>query len=124
MFTTQESEEAMDKDRRKLVLAGGGLATGALLAGVLPVAQAAAEEAHEHATASVDGESLDAGTQNRCGTCQFWGGMRKISADHMSVFAQSLGWCNNPKSSNYGKLTNAQHEMADPGIWTKWPALA
>jgi hypothetical protein len=113
----------MDKDRRNLVLAGGGLATGALLAGMLPVAQASAEE-HAHTSASADGESLDAGMQSRCGTCQFWGGMRKISADHKSVFAQSLGWCNNPKSPNYGKLTNAQHEMTDPGIWTKWPALA
>jgi hypothetical protein len=114
----------MDKDRRNLLLTGGSLAAGALLAGSLPVAQAAAEEAtHAHAP-SADGEPLDAGAQNQCGTCQFWGGMRKISADHKSVFAQSLGWCNNPKSPNYGKLTNAHHEMTDPGIWTKWPALA
>jgi len=114
----------MNEDRRKLLITGG-LTAGALVAGALPVTKAAAEDAmHDHAGVSANGDALDATAQNRCGTCQFWGGMRNISADHKSVFAQSLGWCNNPKSPNYNKMTNADHEMTDPGVWTKWPALA
>jgi hypothetical protein len=118
-----EKEETMNEDRRKLLITGG-LTAGALVASALPVAPAVAEEAMDmHAAPSADGEALSAATEDRCGTCQFWGGMRKISSDHKSVFAQSLGWCNNPKSPNYQKLTNATHQMTNAGIWTKWPAL-
>ncbi len=49
--------------------------------------------------------------------------MRKVSGDRKEVFAQSMGWCNNPDSPNYQKLTSADHQMKKPGIWKKWAAL-
>jgi hypothetical protein len=66
---------------------------------------------------------VDAAAENTCATCQFWGGMRKISDDKTTLTAQSMGWCNNPSSPNHQKLTAADHRMKKPGIWTKWPAL-
>jgi hypothetical protein len=49
--------------------------------------------------------------------------MRKVSKDKATVTAQSMGWCNNPDSPNYQKLTMADHEMKKTGVWKKWAAL-
>ena len=72
---------------------------------------------------SEDGHAIDAKATHTCATCQFWGGMRKISEDKKEVLAQSMGWCNNPNSPNHQKLTMADHKMKKPGIWKKWGAL-
>jgi len=102
--------------------------SGRLLVGTVALASAGAhatgkhEHEHEHG-GSRKGLLLDAKTENTCATCQFWGGMRKISDDKGKVIAQSMGWCNNPDSPNYGKLTMADHEMKCAGVWKKWPAL-
>jgi len=77
---------------------------------------------HEHGGPS-DGLLLDATAQDICATCRFWGGMRKLSDDGENVIAQSMGWCNNPDSHNYRKLTMPDHRMKKAGIWTKWAAL-
>jgi len=39
------------------------------------------------------------------------------------VIAQSMGWCNNPDSRNYRKLTMPDYRMEKVGTWTKWAAL-
>jgi anaerobic selenocysteine-containing dehydrogenase len=69
------------------------------------------------------GMKIDAATKDVCATCQFWGGMRKASKDKSTVTAQSMGWCNNPDSMSYQKLTNADKKMKKTGIWQKWSAL-
>jgi hypothetical protein len=69
------------------------------------------------------GLAVRAAATDTCGTCQFWGGMRKISDDKKEVVAQSMGWCNNPDSPNYQKLTPADNQMKKRGVWKKWPAL-
>ena len=79
---------------------------------------------HEHQhVGSGDGMVVNAATKNICGTCENWGGMRKVSKDRTSLTAQSMGWCNNPNSMNYLKLTSADHVMKKPGIWKKWSAI-
>lgn len=40
------------------------------------------------------------------------------------MLAQSMGWCNNPRSPNHGKLTPGDHEMNVSGVWQKWPVLS
>ena len=70
-----------------------------------------------------EGKAIDAAATDTCATCQYWGGMRKVSEDKAQVEAQSMGWCNNPDSPNHQKLTSADHQMKKAGIWTKWPAL-
>jgi hypothetical protein len=81
-----------------------------------------ASEEHDHGGAG-HGLVIDAHSENKCATCQFWGGMRKISDDRTSVVAQSMGWCNNPNSPNHQKLSVADHQMKKPGIWQKWTAI-
>jgi hypothetical protein len=71
-----------------------------------------------------DESSLSSTTAGKCGTCEFWGGVRKISADGSTVTFESAvatGWCNNPKSPNYHKRTVP--EMGPMPMWRKWGAL-
>lgn len=107
----------MNSDRRKVLGTVGGLVAAA----VVSQATSAGATEHAHDPSSV-GDMLDAKSENTCGTCQFWGGMRRVSEDKTMVHSQSLGWCNNPASPNFGKLTSANHEMK-PGVWKRWPAL-
>jgi len=97
-----------------------------LLAGTAALASvgsyAGSHEHHEHG-GSGDGIAIDASSTDTCGTCQFWGGMRKVSKDKTMVKAQSMGWCNNPDSMNYQKLTSADHLMKKTGMWKQWAAL-
>lgn len=109
------------ESRRSFLSTAGKLVVGTAALGSI-VTHAADEHAHMHGS-SGEGLIIDAATRNMCGTCQFWGGMRKISEDRTQVIAQSMGWCNNPDSPNFQKLTVADHEMNKPGIWKKWPAL-
>ena len=69
------------------------------------------------------GMKIAADTKDTCATCQFLGGMRKVSKDKSMVTAQSMGWCNNPESMSYQKMTNADKKMQKTGIWKKWAAL-
>jgi hypothetical protein len=106
-------------DRRSFLTYAGKLALGVAVLGSLA---ADAAEPHAHA-GSGDGLALEASRTNRCATCDFWGGMRKLSADGKLVTAQSMGWCNNPKSPGHQRLTAPDHEMNVPGVWKKWGAL-
>jgi len=105
--------------RRSFLTNAGRLAVGAAVLG--PVLADAAEP-HAHATGG-DGFAMEASTTNRCATCDFWGGMRKLAADGKLVTTQSMGWCNNPQSPQHQKLTAPDHEMNVPGVWKKWGAL-
>ena len=111
------------KSRRQFLSTSARLIAGT--AAVSSVgAYAASHGGHgKHHHGSADGMSIDAAAKDTCGTCQYWGGMRKRSEDGKTVHVQSMGWCNNPDSKNYRKLTSADHKMKKPGIWKKWPAL-
>ena len=110
----------MNKEsRRRFLAASGKLFVGASALG--SVAAYAAAEHHDHGAG--DGQVFDASKQEVCATCKFWGGMRKLSDDKTRVKVQSMGWCNNPESPNYQRLTAAGHQMKKPGIWTRWDVL-
>ena len=79
-------------------------------------------EHHVHGNTK-DGITIPSYVINSCGTCDFWGGMRKVSNDKKTVKAQSMGWCNNPFSPNYQNLTSADHVMKKSGVWKRWSAL-
>jgi len=70
-----------------------------------------------------DGITIASSLTHSCGTCEFWGGMRIVSKDKKTITAQSMGWCNNPDSINYQKLTSVDHVMKQTGVWKKWPVL-
>ena len=101
-------------------------ASGKLLVGTVAMGSIAAQASADAMNKSPDpghGLAVDASASDTCGTCEFWGGMRKVSADKKQVVAQSMGWCNNPKSMSHQKLTAADRKMKKPGIWKKWAAL-
>ncbi|WP_295884595.1 hypothetical protein [uncultured Thiohalocapsa sp.] len=106
------------KTRRAFLSDSGKVVAGAIALG--SVSAHALTTEHEHGGAG-DGHAIDASAENTCATCQFWGGMRKISDDKSEVVAQSMGWCNNPDSPNHMKLTAPDHQKT--GIWNKWAAL-
>jgi anaerobic selenocysteine-containing dehydrogenase len=99
--------------------------TVGLVAGTLAVTSGnAIASSHEHQHGDSDnGLTIDSSKKDTCATCQYWGGMRLASKDKSSVTAQSMGWCNNPDSMNYQKLTNADHLMKKTGVWKKWSVL-
>ena len=108
------------ESRRNFLATSSKLVVGAVALGSF--AAHASEHEGMHG-GSADGHAIDAKATHTCATCQFWGGMRKISEDKKEVLAQSIGWCNNPNSPNHQKLTMADHKMKKPGIWKKWGAL-
>ena len=110
-----------DNDRRKFL---GNSAKILLGASALGSAGAFAMQHGDHEQhASGNGLAIDASAKDTCATCQYWGGMRKLSADKSQVIAQSMGWCNNPDSMNHQKLTAADHQMRKTGIWKLWGAI-
>jgi hypothetical protein len=109
------------ESRRNFLFSSGKLLVGTAAFGSL-IAHSSEKYVHMRGD-SGDGHAIDAMAKNTCATCQFWGGMRKISGDKKQVIAQSMGWCNNPYSPNYKMLTMADNEMKKPNIWKKWPAL-
>ena len=110
------------ESRRKFLAASGKLLAGTAVLGVIGGRASAEEHEHMHGGAG-NGLAVAASSENTCATCQYWGGMRKISEDRKEVVAQSMGWCNNPDSPNHQKLTSADHQMKKTGIWKRWAAL-
>jgi anaerobic selenocysteine-containing dehydrogenase len=104
--------------RRSFLATSGKLLVGTVALGSL----AARAEEHQHGGEG-NGLTVVASSENMCATCQFWGGMRKVSEGKKEVVAQSMGWCNNPDSPNHGKLTMPDHEMKKAGVWKQWAAL-
>lgn len=102
-----------DKIDRRGFIRGVGLAGVGLMA--LGTRAVAADD---------DELSVSSAMTGKCGTCEFWGGVRKISADGKTVrfeSASATGWCNNPKSPNYHKPT--MPEQGPMPMWRKWGAL-
>ena len=79
----------------------------------------------EHMAAMGHGDAsgyvMAAGIDKHCGTCEFWGGPRRVSSDGKTITITGLGWCNNPNSPNYQKMTTPDHGPMD--TWKKWGAL-
>lgn len=63
---------------------------------------------------------IPASAQKKCATCQYWGGVRKVSKDGETVTADGKGWCNNPDSPAYQKKTKP--DQGAP-VWEKWSVL-
>ena len=103
-------------DRRSLIQRTGTLIIAGIVGGVASKASAmeGITPAKDHIKVSVD-------TKGACATCDYWGGMRRVSEDGKAVLSQSLGWCNNSKSPNFQKMTTP--ETGPMKVWKKWCAL-
>ena len=84
---------------------------------------AAAQESHKAmlGRGGSDGYIMDASVKEHCATCEFWGGPRRVSEDRKTLTMTGLGWCNNPKSANYQKMTSPDN--GPMGVWRKWAVL-
>lgn len=103
----------IDTSRRKFirqasVLGLGTAAGGALLAG-------------GSQSASAVEMTFGSDTEGRCVTCEFWGGIRRVSKDGKSVMVESLGYCSNPESANYQNTTTPMNGPMK--AWRRWQAL-
>ncbi len=113
----------IESDRRKFILKACAAAAGSVL-GAGMIGRAVAGE-HESGGAmghgSADGYVMDSTVTKHCATCEFWGGPRRLSQDRKSITITGLGWCNNPESLNYQKLTSPEHGPMD--AWKKWQLI-
>ncbi len=101
----------------------GGIAGAIMLPSVIRTAVAVAEESHETmlGRGGNDGYIMDSSVKRHCATCEFWGGPRLVSEDGKTLTITGLGWCNNPASPNYQKMTSPDHGPMD--TWRKWRVL-
>ena len=118
----------MQDENRRGFLKMGGAALAMSAAGLLG-ARAHADEHAGHMTPGgqlksekgTDAFTVKAKEPGLCATCQFWGGVRRVSEDKGTVYCESLGWCNNPKSHHYQSKTTPVTGPMDS--WKKWEAL-
>lgn len=98
-------------ERREFVRRTGQLMVGGLLGGGMITQASAAQR----------GFSMSSSTEGQCISCKYWGGVRRISEDGKTITAESLGWCNNPNSMQYQKMTPP--DFGPMKKWVKWGAL-
>lgn len=119
-------------DRRGFVIKSAALLLGSVLVPAT-VRRAAAEDKNamkmggmpmsdSMGEGGTDGYVMSTTAKNRCSTCEFWGGPRRVSADGRTLTTTGLGWCNNPDSPNYRKQTSPDH--GPMSTWRKWRALS
>jgi hypothetical protein len=97
-------------DRRAFILKSFTAAAGSVLAAAIIRPAIAAEAAGDAMLGhgGTEGYVLPSTVTQHCGTCEFWGGPRRLSKDGKSITVSGLGWCNNPASPNYEKMTSPE----------------
>ena len=115
-----------DQDRRGFLKTGGALLAAGVAGGLGANARAADYKAQMEqgikSEKGIDAFTVKALEEGICATCQFWGGVRRVSEDKKTVYCETLGWCNNSGSRYFqSKTTPATGPM---GSWKRWEALA
>jgi len=107
----------MEIRRRPFILKTGVGLVAAFVSTLIGPADATAQEMKNQSGS--DGYTMLTSVQG-CGTCEFWGGQRRVSKDGKTITFTGPGWCNNAKSDHYLTLTRPNHVM---GTWRKWSVL-
>jgi len=115
--------------RRRFLLKSLTFAAGSVLAARIIRPAIAAEDSGDMMKGhgemlghgGADGYVLSSAVTEHCATCEFWGGPRRVSRDGKSITVSGLGWCNNPASENYEKMTTP--ETGPMRSWKKWSLL-
>jgi hypothetical protein len=112
-------DQVKHQEIRRKLLAGGGVAC---VMGVLGgMSRHAAADQYGAGAKGVPAVVIDSGREGICGTCRFWGGVRRVSEEKKVVYAESLGWCNNVDSPNFQTMRTP--EAGPMKAWRKWEAL-
>ena len=117
----------MKTDRRAFMLKTGPLMATALIGPtVIVTAVGAVAEEHQHGMMmghiERDGYTMPASVKG-CGTCEFWGGPRRVSKDGKNVTFTGLGWCNNAKCPGYQGMSSPDHQCQQGACWRGWSVL-
>jgi len=111
------------EERRAFLVRIAAAVAGTMVAiRAIPSALAAEPDMAMTGAGGADGYVMQSSVAQRCATCDFWGGPRRISRDGKSITVTGLGWCNNPKSENYEKITSPDH--GPMAVWKKWQAIS
>lgn len=102
-----------DNRRRHFIRRTAQIAVGGAVGSLLLGAQAAGTDKGVYETGT--------DTEGKCATCEFWGGVRKVTKDGKTVITYSVGWCNNPESPNYHNVTTP--DAGPMPLWRKWGIL-
>jgi len=108
-------------NRRGFLVKGAGVVAGSLLASAALPLLAQGQGMGAMGQSDAGSYTMMSGTDMHCGTCDFWGGPRRLSSDGKTISITGLGWCNNPKSAMFLKITTPDHGPMDS--WKKWGAL-
>jgi hypothetical protein len=113
--------------RRPFMLKTCAVMVGAVAAPavIASAANAATKEEHNHGMMSqsgADGFVMQASVK-KCGTCDLWGGPRRVSKDGKTVAFTGLGWCNNAKCPGFRGMMGPDHSCNEGACWQKWGAL-
>jgi len=111
------------EERRAFLLKACAVAGSMLAVGVVRQAVAAEQEGKEMqmGQGGTDGYVMHSNVTQRCATCEFWGGPRRLAQDGKTITITGLGWCNNPQSANYLKMTSPEH--GPMAVWKKWQLI-
>ena len=110
-----------DQSRRNMLTKGSAVLAVGVLGGL--GLKANADMAHSEGNKGIAAVIISADKEGICATCRFWGGIRRASEDKMNVYCESLGWCNNPDSPNYQKMTMPVPTNGPMKVWRKGEAL-
>ena len=113
----------MKTDRRAFMLKTSTVMAAAVVPTVIGTATA---EEHQHGmmTGQIgsDGYTMPASVKG-CGTCEAWGGTRRVSKDGKNITFTGLGWCNNAKCPGYQGMSSPDHQCQQGACWRKWIVL-
>ena len=111
-----------NEERRAFLIKTGTALAGTVLAmRAIPSTFAAEHEMAMTGEGGADGYVIQSNLAQRCATCEFWGGPRRLARDGKSITVTGLGWCNNPNSENYQKITSPEH--GPMAVWKKWQVI-
>ncbi len=109
-------------DRRSFLIRSVSLIAASVLGSATLASLAKGQEGSQTSDPEgATGYTMAVDTTMHCGTCEFWGGPRRLSQDGKIISITGLGWCNNPKSPMFQKITTPDHGPMDS--WRKWGAL-
>ena len=111
-------------ERRAFLLKTCTVAAGSVLAAGYGRAVAAEQEGKAMdmmGQGGADGYVMPSSVAQRCATCEFWGGPRRLAQDGKTITVTGLGWCNNPQSPDYQKMTSPEHGPMT--VWKKWQLI-
>lgn len=116
-----KANTAFSESRRQLLQNGSLAVAGGTLLGFCSRARAEDQGSSPGNGKGLAAVLIGAEREGICATCQFWGGLRRVAVDGKSVFAESLGWCNNRASPSFQAMRSP--ESGPMKAWRKWDAL-